>query len=170
MSRDFIPSICGENNIYVPDRECTDCEKLEARVKDLEDTRLVQEDIIAGEHITVDYAEDSNEVTINADLSNYYTMSDVDIMIDAIQASHFEVVQSLPETGATNIIYLLENGDAYDQYIYTEDDGWVKIGTTSISLDKQTILNALGYEEIQITMTDTNGVSHTRTVLSEINQ
>ena len=61
-----IPTICGTNRINPPDSGCTDCGLLEQRVAELERTRLVKTDLIAGEGITLDVAEDSNEVTINA--------------------------------------------------------------------------------------------------------
>lgn len=32
----FTPTLCGDNNLYMPDRGCTDCEKLEKRVEALE--------------------------------------------------------------------------------------------------------------------------------------
>lgn len=37
MASNFIPHICGHNKIYLPERGCSDCEKLEMRVKALED-------------------------------------------------------------------------------------------------------------------------------------
>lgn len=166
MAKKFVPHICGDNEVYIPDRECTDCEQLEKRVQDLEDTRLVQEDILAGEHITVDYAEDSNEVTINADLSNYYTQAQVDHLISQVGA--YEEVEELPEEGDKSKIYLVPiEGGGYERWIYT-DDGWKDLGSTQITLDKQSILNALGYEETTISMTDVNNNTVTRTVLIAI--
>lgn len=37
MAKQFVPHLCGDNNIYIPDRECSDCEILERRVEALED-------------------------------------------------------------------------------------------------------------------------------------
>ena len=48
------------------------------------------------------------------------------------------VVEELPETGDTQILYLVPNGEAeesniYDEYVYVDDD-WEKIGTTDVDL------------------------------------
>lgn len=170
MSKEFIPSICGDDNIYIPDTGCDDCDRLEARVKDLEDTRLVQSDIIAGDNITVEYAEDSNEVTINADLSNQYTKAEVDELLLAIETGGFKLVDTLPATGENGYIYLVPNTPpetGYEQYIWT-DNGWVDLGKEEITLDKASILTALGYEETTISMTSTAGNTVTQTILVEI--
>lgn len=37
MANKFVPHICGDSHIYIPETGCSDCEKLEARVKALED-------------------------------------------------------------------------------------------------------------------------------------
>ena len=166
MAEKFIPKICRDNRIDVPDRECTDCAKLEIRVKALEDTRLVQTDIVSGDEIiNIEYAEDSNEVIITADLSNYYTQEQVNHLISQIGA--YEEVDELPEIGDTNKIYLVPiQGGGYERWIYT-DDGWKDLGGTQITIDKPTILNALGYRESTIVMTDTNDNSVTHTILVE---
>ena len=154
MAENFIPHICGDNNIYVPDRDCTDCEKLEKRVKDLEDTRLVQDDILAGNNISIDYSQNSNEVVVNADLSDYYTQAQVDHLLSQIGA--YEEVDELPEVGDTNKIYLVPiQGGGYERWIYT-NDGWKDLGSTQITIDKATILTALGYRETTLRMVDTN--------------
>lgn len=167
MASNFVPHICGDNNIYVPDKECTDCEKLEKRVKNLEDTRLVQSDIQAGSNITIDYSEDGNEVTINADLTNYYNKAEVDNLV--ANSGGYVRVEELPEVGDKNKIYLVPlQGGGYERWIYTDDDGWVDLGSTQITIDKATILSALGYKETTLSMTDTNGNTVTETILVQI--
>lgn len=166
MSKEFIPSICGDDNIYIPQKGCDDCEKLEQRVQDLEDTRLIQSDILAGTNITVDYAEDNNEVTINADLSNYYNKAEVDNMLSNVGA--YEEVEELPAVGDKSKIYLVPlQGGGYERWIYT-DDGWKDLGSTQITIDKATILSALGYKETTITMTDVDDNTVTQTILVAI--
>ena len=76
------------------------------------------------------------------DLANYYlksetyTKAEVQALIADIPLFHWEVVAVLPETGASNVIYLLgpmgEGSDMYEEYIW--DGEWVKIGDTSLDL------------------------------------
>ena len=64
----FVPSICGKSTVHIPDRECTDCEKLEKRVTVLEDEmdkKLGQRDIKQGENVSLTYNDDGT-VTISA--------------------------------------------------------------------------------------------------------
>lgn len=168
MAKSFIPHMCGGDGIHIPDKECTDCELLEIRVQELEDTRLVQEDIIAGDNIEVEYEENNNNVIISA--KNVYSKAEVDAIIDALETGGYEIVNDLPSEGNPKMIYLVPLGnDVYERWIYTNDE-WVSLGTTNITLDKQTILNALGYEESDISMTDTNNSTVTITVLTKITQ
>lgn len=78
------------------------------------------------------------------DLTNYYlksetyTQSEVNSLIGAIQQFHYEIVQELPTTGATNIIYLVpkstsQTNNVYDEYVYANNN-WEKIGDTQIDL------------------------------------
>lgn len=57
--------------------------------------------------------------------------------ISGITGVSFEIVQSLPATGAAGTIYLVSNGgsgtNVYDEYIYV-NSAWEKIGTTDIDL------------------------------------
>ena len=66
-----------------------------------------------------------------------YTKAEIDAMLATLETPSYEVVSELPVTGDGNIIYLLpvQSGDSYEQWIYTENDGWVKIGETAIELD-----------------------------------
>lgn len=87
----------------------------------------------------------SNFVTKSVDdLINYYlksetyTKAEVNNLIGSIEQLHFEIVEQLPSTGSSNIIYLVprsesEESNVYDEYIYTNND-WEKIGSTDIDL------------------------------------
>lgn len=93
---------------------------------------------------TSDLNNDSGYIT-NAvnDLVNYYlksetyTKQEVNDLISAISTITMEIVQTLPTTGESNVIYLVPKSTAqtnnyYDEYIYT--NGWEKIGDTEIDL------------------------------------
>ena len=79
--------------------------------------------------------------TVN-DLTNYYlksetyTKDEVAALIGSIRQFHYEVYVSLPETGESNVLYLIgptgTGSDLYEEYVYS--NGWVKIGDTSIDL------------------------------------
>lgn len=93
---------------------------------------------------TSDLTNDSGFIT-NAvnDLVNYYlksetyTQAEVDNLIGQISTVSFEIVQSLPQTGQSNIIYLLANSgttpNVYDEYVWI-NNAWEKIGSTAIDL------------------------------------
>lgn len=78
MSKEFIPSICGDDNLYIPTTGCDDCDKLEARVEALEeccdevketlDSKLGQRDIKQGENVSLTYNEDGT-VTISGEVT-----------------------------------------------------------------------------------------------------
>lgn len=71
-------------------------------------------------------------------LVNYYTKTEVDDKISQITSSSFLVVDSLPQTGESNIIYLVAKSSAepqngYNEYIYVNGN-WELIGETTIDL------------------------------------
>lgn len=87
---------------------------------------------------------DTNFITkVVNDLTNYYTKTEtytkteVSNLIAAIQQFHYEIVSTLPSTGATNVLYLkgpIGTGtDKYEEYVYSNNT-FVKIGDTSIDL------------------------------------
>lgn len=102
---------------------------------------------------TSDLANDSGFITSSVNnLVNYYlkqetyTKSEVNDLIGAIQQFHYERVQELPETGESNIMYLVpkttsEENNYYDEYVYS--NGWEKIGDTQIDLSGYVTTNAL---------------------------
>ena len=55
-----------------------------------------------------------------------------------ISGFHAEIVSELPETGKTNILYLVAkteaaSGDGYDEYLYI-NGAWERVGSTNIDL------------------------------------
>ena len=55
-----------------------------------------------------------------------------------ISGFHAEIVSELPETGKTNVLYLVAktsaaSGDGYDEYLYI-NGAWERIGSTDIDL------------------------------------
>lgn len=89
-------------------------------------------------HTDVTVPTNTNQLTNGA---GYQTAAQVTSAInDAlsdITGIKFEVVTSLPSTGAAGTIYLISNGAAgtnsYDEYIYVNNK-WEKIGTTDVDL------------------------------------
>ena len=82
---------------------------------------------------------DGNVISaIQQDLSNYYTKSQVNDLIDAIDKVSLEAVNELPATGEPNVIYLVPSANpqttnAKDEYIYI-NNAWEQIGTTAVDL------------------------------------
>ena len=79
------------------------------------------------------------------DLTNYYkksetyTQAEVNALIGSLKIIELQVVQTLPATGASNIIYLVPHshgtGDIYDEYIWVaSSSSFEKIGNTDIDL------------------------------------
>lgn len=66
-----------------------------------------------------------------------YVDSAITNAISGIQGISYEVVQTLPATGAAGTIYLISNGGSgqniYDEYIWT-GSAFEKIGTTDVDL------------------------------------
>lgn len=96
----------------------------------------------AGENINITTDEtDANKRIISAvatDLSDYYTKSEVDDLIDAIDQFKVEVVNELPVTGEEKTIYLApksptQTNNARDEYLWI-NNAWEKIGDTEIDL------------------------------------
>ncbi len=77
--------------------------------------------------------------TARAGLTNVYTKSEVDDIVDGIVGISFEVVASLPASGDAGTIYLVSNSgtgqNIYDEYVWlTASNRWEKIGTTDVDL------------------------------------
>lgn len=87
-----------------------------------------------------DYIKNKPDIagSISAALENYYTKSQIDTTIGNLATIQISVVEELPETGASNIIYLkakanTEEGNGYDEYLWN-GTAFEKIGDTTINL------------------------------------
>lgn len=100
--------------------------------------------IINGEEATIVDKKIALNIITSAvsNLQNYYlktetyTKTEVEELIGSTVGVTIEIVQELPTIGQTNVIYFLptETANVYSQYIYTANDGWVLIGSTSVDL------------------------------------
>ena len=71
--------------------------------------------------------------------SETYTQAEVNALIGALKTIEINVVQTLPATGESNIIYLVPHshgtGDIYDEYVWVaSSSSFEKIGSTDIDL------------------------------------
>lgn len=86
------------------------------------------------------------------DLTNYYlksetyTKAEVEALVGAIQQFHYEIYQTLPSSGESNVLYIIgpagSGSDRYEEYVYANND-WNKIGDTSIDLSGYVTTSAL---------------------------
>jgi len=86
------------------------------------------------------------------DLTNYYlksetyTKAEVASLIGAIQQFHYEIYSTLPQTGQSNVLYLIgptgSGSDRYEEYVYA-NNAFTKIGDTSIDLSGYVTTSAL---------------------------
>lgn len=86
------------------------------------------------------------------DLTNYYlksetyTKTEVSNLISAIQQFHYEIYATLPQTGESNVLYLIgptgSGSDRYEEYVYASN-AFTKIGDTSIDLSGYVTTSAL---------------------------
>jgi len=86
------------------------------------------------------------------DLTNYYLKSDtytkaeVAALIGAIQQFHYEIYPALPQSGESNVLYLIgptgSGSDRYEEYVYSNNT-FTKIGDTSIDLSGYVTTSAL---------------------------
>ena len=112
---------------------------------------------------TSDITNDSGFITNTVnDLVNYYlksetyTKDEVNNIIANIQQFHYEVVQQLPATGESNIMYLVpkstsQTSNYYDEYVYS--NGWEKIGDTEIDLSNYVTITMLNQSLADYTTT-----------------
>lgn len=99
---------------------------------------------------------------IAAALTDYMTETEInDAIVEAIRSVsglRYEPVEELPETGESNVIYLLPNGnegedDYYDEWFYYNGK-WERLGTGGMNLagywskEELTIMTAEELEEI----------------------
>ena len=110
---------------YIPTKE--DIEKLEPQSRDEMILKYLASDL------SNYYTKSEVDNLIDAsDLSNYYTKSEVDNLIDAIPKFDIEVVQNLPISNISpTTVYLVpsqsESSDIYKEYIYVNNN-WELLG------------------------------------------
>lgn len=88
----------------------------------------------AGQNINID---SNNVISAIVDLTNYYNKAEVNQLISDLDSISMRVVATLPTTGVSNIIYLVQRtGETvYDQWVYSEGQ-WYHIGDTNIDLSE----------------------------------
>lgn len=64
------------------------------------------------------------------------------IISASIDTNPFVIVDTLPLIGETSKIYLVKNGQYYDHYIYTLENGWENRGTVDFSVDLDNYLKS----------------------------
>lgn len=153
--------VCGATGVYIdppetPSGDC-DCDEINYKIQllneELEATKselAYKQDVLsAGENITIENgvisSEDTkytagNNVTISdgkitVDLSSYYNKTEVNNLFSSLDKARIEIVDELPATGETNVIYFVKNDDIYDEYVYINGE-FVKIGDTRIDLSE----------------------------------
>jgi len=95
----------------------------------------------ANDYTNIDKAKVDNMPTATSDLTNdsdFQTATDVqDAITDALGSMtslQYEIVTTLPATGAAGTVYLINNGgDVYEQYMWI-GGAWHSLGTTAIDL------------------------------------
>ena len=90
---------------------------------------------------TSDLVNDSNFITKEvSDLTNYYTKAVVDSKLSNLTNFHFEKVDELPQSGESNVIYLVPSanqttGNEYDEYYWdVTTNTFETLGSTAIDL------------------------------------
>lgn len=109
------PYICGRDEVTIP--TCDDCSELEGRVTALEEG--LDECCTEVKGTLEEHTESISQLD-NAVLSIQQT-------IGSLTGLRTEVVDTLPEEGEPNVIYLVPNGSTYTMWLYS-DDAWRKIG------------------------------------------
>lgn len=97
---------------------------------------LINDDVVALDSTLSSTFIYANFLTNTADnLVNYYNKencySKAEINALISETLTYTIVEQLPAEGDTHTVYLILNGDAYDQYMYIGGD-FVKIGSTSV--------------------------------------
>ena len=173
MSKEFIPSICGDDNIHIPDAGCDDCEKLELRVYTLEgkvetleecceevkeelDKKLEQHDIIAGDNVSISYEEDGT-VIINSAGGGGGGITKTDILT---AMGYNEIILAMTDYENVHHSWRVMG-------VRVDGDAPTPPTPTPTTVTKQQILDAMGYTEFEIEMTDENDEVGTWRIIGE---
>ena len=133
-----------------------------------------------------DFSNDTGFITSTVDNLTYYykksetyTQAEVNALIGSIVTISFLVVQTLPQTGEANIIYLVPADEPnpdniYEEYIYVNDN-WEMIGTTKVDLsnyytktETDTLLNGKVDKDGNKVLSDNNYSDTDKTKLDNI--
>lgn len=126
------PAMCGETELKLPDVNC-DCTDLKPRVKDLEDRADVTDerlDTLEGccDGVQTTLEQHSTSITnINGDIT------EINEKIKKLSGLKTVKVNSLPDVGEPNTIYLVENGDSSVLWMYIDGE-WESVGETTIDM------------------------------------
>lgn len=92
---------------------------------------------------------DSNHVAYKSDFDNYYTIAEVDEIVNGIKDGIVQIVDELPAEPKIGIIYLLKTDTENDYEKRTrENNKWVSLGNTVIDLTGYVIGTNLTAENI----------------------
>ena len=92
---------------------------------------------------------DSNHVAYKSDFDNYYTIAEVDEIVNGIKDGIVQIVDELPAEPKIGIIYLLKTDTENDYEKRTrENNKWVSLGSTVIDLTGYVIGTNLTAENI----------------------
>lgn len=92
---------------------------------------------------------DSNHVAYKSDFDNYYTISEIDEIVNGIKDGIVQIVDELPTEPKIGIIYLLKTDTENDYEKRTrENNKWVSLGNTVIDLTGYVIGTNLTAENI----------------------
>lgn len=128
--------MCGERAVTLPENGCSDCAILERKIdqvaSDLDECCTE----VKGRLDT----DETNISNLQNQLLNYYTMQQVNALLNNISNARIEVVETLPTSGETNVIYFVptsgEAPDVYDEYAYINNT-WEKIGNTEVDISNK---------------------------------
>lgn len=94
---------------------------------------------------------DSNNVAYKSDFDNYYTIAEVDEIVNGIKDGIVQIVDELPTKPKIGIIYLLKTDTENDYEKRTrENNKWVSLGSTVIDLTGYVIGTNLTTENVII--------------------
>lgn len=82
------------------------------------------------------YSKDQADAKLDlkADKSATYTKTEIDNIIATLEASAYQVVESLPEQGQNGVVYLIETSEGvYEQYVWASG-AYIDLGSTQIDL------------------------------------
>ena len=69
-----------------------------------------------------------------SDLTNYYTITEIQNLVETLKTGAQQVVPELPSEPTEGVIYLLGEDAPYEIYIYETGKGWIYLGKTTIDL------------------------------------